>query len=366
MLAATDLWRARMHNTALMNLPDPRARAGTAFERFIGLRVALATARIDDGAAWEHALRQCLDSDDMINIEARVQFEGMIAHLLAQGWQPGHHMLLTAANKVFDWDSNSDRLHQFGPAGVLIDQANNESDQFATQPLKDYTTERDVLDRLRLLQVPADYYLRRYIPSVERMLERYPAFIAITVSPEPIAQWQARNRALPPALDRRRGPEPAWLRVVRQCALSTTARWVVMASVSIGLVCLVLNGLGPTPKRVHRHATRAPAQVEFPVDRPAEPSPIEQLNKRQLDEIESRIHYRPTTMPSAPLKVAFIVYVSPNGELAFLGRYLASGDPAFDEAVAAAIHETKRFAASSLSYKFPFIYSWSPDPRPAR
>ena len=343
----------------LAALFDPRQLAKEAFDAFLAARAALASGeQVDDVAAWSGALRERLDGDTLINIDARGYFEAMVAQLLAQGWQAGHHTLLDAASAVFNWSDDRRRLQQFGRAGAMVGQAIDEALMFRAQALRDYTVQNDILGRLRLSQVPDNTHVRRYIPHVERMLALYPAFMAITANGETVAQWQARHAELPVLDDPDDTPEPTLAMAKSGGDFFTFGRVVfILIMLANGLRILFDHGVAPPPKGFYPPIV-APAARNGEADDAVGSKPlIHQFTEAQKKDIEAHIHYRPSKATPPTLRVGFMVYISAAGAVVAVDKREASEDPAFDLAVANGIRAATTFEAMPVAYKFPLTYT---------
>jgi hypothetical protein len=128
---------------------DEAARlAAVVWRRFEAGRQALADARrLPDQDAWRDLLRARLDDEELVNLGARMDFEGRIVQLLANGWRPGHEVLFPAAAAAFEWAEDWRLLAQFGHAGHMLNAAIDEHALFGSQAI----AVRSVQDRILML-----------------------------------------------------------------------------------------------------------------------------------------------------------------------------------------------------------------------
>jgi hypothetical protein len=75
---------------------------------------------LHDIASWEREIQAGLADQRLIHIGARQAFEQRIANLLADGWRPGHHVLLVVATKAFEWENDRRRVQSLGMAGYAL------------------------------------------------------------------------------------------------------------------------------------------------------------------------------------------------------------------------------------------------------
>jgi hypothetical protein len=170
---------------------DPHTLGQAAFARLASDLEALATQPAqDNGQPWKDALRRRLDDDDLINIDARIVFEAIVATVLAHGWRPGHESLFVAALEVFGWDADPRRLLAFGHAGPVLDRALAERRLFATQPPPQQAAMRRAARALRDTAAPTEQRLRSDMRTVETMMARFPYMMRIIVSLENVEHWR--------------------------------------------------------------------------------------------------------------------------------------------------------------------------------
>ncbi len=177
---------------------DPRALAAAEFDEFLAACAEVAAKGDErDPALWRKQLQRSANGERLLNISARAHFEYMIAHLLAEGWRPGHEGLFAAARQVFSWDRDSRRLLEFGQLGGWINQAIEESAMFAHQTSDDCSSQTDALIRVRDTSKPGARELMTHVPHLRNMVARFPAWTSIIASAEQIKQWIALEQEIP-------------------------------------------------------------------------------------------------------------------------------------------------------------------------
>jgi len=177
---------------------DPQQLSADVFEAFLAGCSGLAQGRtLHDASAWELHLRTCMNDDRLMNLAARGIFEARVLHLLAGGWRPGNETLLEAAADVFQWRSDRHRLLRFGHAGAIVDRAIDERSMFDNQEHDLKAMQRQVILRLRELDMPEPGQLRADMPHVEQLAARFPTWLELVASMDNLEQWRAAYATLP-------------------------------------------------------------------------------------------------------------------------------------------------------------------------
>ncbi|MES3026148.1 MAG: TonB C-terminal domain-containing protein [Pseudomonadota bacterium] len=360
-----------------LQLRDPHELADEAFIAF-GADCArlnrLSPAATD--TQWEEALRTRLDDEQLLNINARLIFEARVAHLLAQGWQPGHETLLFVASGVFEWSKDRRRLQQFGGAGALLDRAIDERAMFDAQPDDARRPQVTVIVRLRKASAPNTEQLKRDIMYLEHMLGRFPNMMSLTVDPGAVRRWRSAYASMSAA-------EKEFVATTKKQAPTFSPGWILLAVVILFNFCRPLfnspDKLGPPPRFAPQIAPQiapqfyqvreqwqmpstAPASpmLPLPVALPATasngplmaiPEPVAppgtqtaRASRETIDDISERIAYQPRS-PIVPGKreVAFLVELDRDGAVKYAGKMHDSMDVLYDDAVREAILQTKPF-----------------------
>jgi tetratricopeptide (TPR) repeat protein len=177
---------------------DQEAMAGALFAEFLERSGRISDERpaIED-AAWKRELRHSLADPRLISIVARDNFEHHVAHLLAEGWRPGHDALLVAATAVFDWDNDRRRVAGLGPAGWTLDRALEQRAMFDLQEEAARERQQSLITRLREEREPTTRELVLQSPTLETLVARFPEWLALVASVPRIVNWRERNAQVP-------------------------------------------------------------------------------------------------------------------------------------------------------------------------
>lgn len=147
--------------------------------------------------AWQGALRASLADERLINLGARHDFEQRIAEYLAQGWQPGSHLLLVAAISEMQWNLDRRRLFAFDGAGYVINAAIEQQAISEAQAEDQRALQRELLERLRQSQPPSTGELIRMTPTLAAMELRFPALLALLAPASHVQRWHELDGAIP-------------------------------------------------------------------------------------------------------------------------------------------------------------------------
>lgn len=304
---------------------DPRAMGEAAFGRLsTEMAGLLAQPGQNNPDPYEALLRRRLDDDDLINIDARIVFEAIIATVLAHGWRPGHENLFEAALAVFGWDADPQRLLAFGHAGMVLDRALAERRLFATQPPARQAAMRRAAHALRDAGAPTEPQLRSHMRIIETMMARFPWLMDVIVSLKNVEQWRAAYQA-------RFGAQAgAALDIDDEIAVpeqrrSLAARlWVIARNVALTIVTALL------------------LYAVFKATAPAPATPA--VSRQVLDAHVPPLRYQPSpgTKPGV-LDTRVRVFLDANRRVIQTRNVSTSGEPAFDEAVAEALRNATPF-----------------------
>ena len=355
---------------------DPEALALVVYQRFLGAHDKLVAGRImDDVSLWEAELRLRLADDELINLSARATFEARVAHLLAGPWQAANGALFSAAASVFDWNEDRRRLRQFGYAGAFLNQALEERKLFDAQAVADLAYQRKILARLRSPGQPEINKVQNDMPSVERMVVRFPTFLALQVCQEAVDKWRAMAKSgvqdltPEPVLEgdtSRRGFDKAWIFFLL-VGIATLLRMYAAHNVP---------GSSPFPigdpfgrGKLPSHASERPIA---PGERPLlSHAPLDQ---KLVDAIGRDIHYQyRRDAPLGQRMVKYEVFLDADGKVLGMNKLMKSMDSEYDLAVAAAIKRARPFPPEAgtrfvLRYAFtltgaPAQRTWKAQPR---
>jgi hypothetical protein len=176
--------------SAEVSFEDPRALAGTVFARLLEIHQRLSEpGMLNDVPTWAAEIRRRLADDELLNLSAQGEFEGLIVQSLVDDFRDGHFALFLAAIEVFGWQYDADRLEKFGPDGVFVNAAIDEYAMFHSQYEGDLATQRGCLDRMRRQAAPTTDELMPDLVHFEWIATRFPHFLAMHAPRWKIAEW---------------------------------------------------------------------------------------------------------------------------------------------------------------------------------
>ncbi|PWF42899.1 TonB C-terminal domain-containing protein [Massilia glaciei] len=323
----------------------PQTLADAVFAKFTHAYAALLDARLMEDGSLQAALRRCLADDELLNISARTLFEERVAQLLANGWQRGHEFLFAAAGAVFDWARDRRSLQRFGFAGMVLNRAIEEQSMFDAQIEADRRFQQKLAAYLRGDTPSRGEQLRREIDAAERMAARFPNLMAVIADLEQLARWrQLERRTSPPPGAGHAGARGGAVQMADWPGAKNggtgVGRLLYLAALGlIALLALLAIGtvlLDDSPRR----PPRAP---------PAAQAPDVPITEAQVDEIASRIKFKsPPGAPPGKREVEFQVFLDADGSVLGMNKLGRSIEPAYDDAVEAAIKQSKPFPATSV------------------
>ena len=217
--------------------PDQAAFAAAVWDRFEAGRQRLASAqRLADQDAWHDLLRERLEDDELVHIGARMEFEGRIVQLLANGWRPGHEALFPAAVAAFEWASDWRLLAQFGDFGDLLNAAIDESSLFERQAIVVRSVQERILMLLRREKQADRTEIIHSMAELRKMQWSFSALLQVITNPDNVAHWEAEFETCLP--DQPRAPSR------REIA----ARWylrIVLLAVAFKVLQLLYDSSTP-------------------------------------------------------------------------------------------------------------------------
>lgn len=305
--------------------PDPRALAYAVLDRMIAKLPALAAASNarQGHTPWAQELLRRLDDEELINIDARITFEAMVASILAQGWRPGHEHLFVAAQEVFGWNADRQRLRQFGQAGALLDAALAERELLLSMPVEQQRVLRTIAAALRETAPPELRRIRAGMGSVEMLTERFPALTRVTVSVENVEHWRATYHE--------HGGAPS------EAAIEPPAPPGLMQRLKQAVSIVLLT----VAAYVFLHAVFTSVDDKQPASvAPAAPA----VSKQVLETTVPPVRFKPgpATRPG-PVETRVRVYLDESMRVVRTMNVLTSGEPAFDRGVKEALEAAKPF-----------------------
>ncbi len=171
----------------------PEAAAHAALAAFFARVRAPAQSEAEVDVALEHALRGLA----ALPAEAVERFEAGVAHMLVQGWQPGHELLLNPAAQRFEWRTRAAQLERLGATGRVLKGALLQQQYFFRQQPDARETYEALLQRLRDATDPTQRLLVEDIPLLFVLKERCPNWLPIMVPRANVDRWYALHDALP-------------------------------------------------------------------------------------------------------------------------------------------------------------------------
>lgn len=324
-------------------LPSPHALAGAVFADFHARFPILAAtpdhAAQDDAqrtAPWTRALDEALADPRLLNLDARLVFEGRVAALLAQGWQPGHHLLLVAANAVFKWSADRHALARLGYPGTVLDAALEQREMFHDQPQVDRGEQRKLLGMLRAGRAPDGRTLNQYTGALRQLERHFPALLTVVAPGAAVARWRELGAAIPDAAP----VQPATVKAAPK-------------SRSLSLWFFVMFALWTLSKLMSgpiEHVGNAPREWNGGSGRPPLVRENDRVLKERIEQIRARIDYKPArgTLPGQQLADVH-VRLGPDRKVVEMRAEVTGADPAFIAAVERAIEASGPFPVGSPS-----------------
>lgn len=305
---------------------DPHTLGQAAFQLLAAeLDTLAAQPAQDDAQPWKDALRRRLDDDGLINIDARVVFEAIIAAVLAHGWRPGHESLFVAALEVFGWDEDPRRLLSFGHGGPLLDRALAERRMFATQSPAQQAAMRRAARALRSPAPPTTRGLRESMRTIETMMARFPSMMRLVVSLEQVEQWRAAYRA---KFNERPVPAPEIEDDLPAPKSASKTLLAVLWRIARNIALLVLTAF--VLHAVFEETSTAPRS--------------QQVSQAILDAHLPALRYQlPPGSKPGRLETSVQVFLDDQRRVERTRNLSTSGDPGFDEAVAEALRAATPF-----------------------
>jgi protein TonB len=307
---------------------DPQVSAAAVFEHFHHAAQQLARQRHTQSTAeWQQLLQQSLDDERLLNIEARIYFEAHVAHLLANGWRPGHEALFTAASKIFHWSEDRRRLRQLGQAGALIDQAIDEHAMFERLPEAELMLHRAAISLLRKDTQPTAYQLRGDMPYVEFLMQHFPTWMRMVVDVNVVEQWRSSFAILPP-------PKKSWWPKLG-FDLPPRIGWILVVVV-FQLLRTCWNASEDKPV----HSASPTQYVPAPVVEMPEYPPLPEYMRQN---IASKIPAMPLQLGPGIHRAELTITLDEQGKVYQLMLYASSGSISYDEAVSKAVRDSQPF-----------------------
>ncbi len=150
----------------------------------------------DENADLLPLLRDAMDDDRLINVEARDVFEWLMANHVAQGWQAGNGNLFGATVKAFQWNEDKNRLLRFGELGYYLEHALVEMSMFNDQDRALADRQVQLIRRARAATLPDKHFLRENIQLIHHMTSSFPNWLNLVTSWTNLQAWRTRAEEL--------------------------------------------------------------------------------------------------------------------------------------------------------------------------
>ncbi len=148
----------------------------------------------DAARVW---LNRTLDSDRLVDMDARFLFEWGVAGALAEGWRPGKEFLFSPAIDCFGWREDRGRLVAFGRSGEIVAAALAELEFFDSLPKNVRADQQSLIRRLREDKRPTTSALLIQVPMAERISQLYPHWLHIITNTQNLGQWREWAAQIP-------------------------------------------------------------------------------------------------------------------------------------------------------------------------
>ncbi|WP_338768344.1 hypothetical protein [Massilia sp. METH4] len=171
-------------------LPAPGEAAAEEYGRFDAVFDALVEEGTPGLRPAVDALRRSLASDALVNLDEAAAFELHLAARLADGWRPGHELLLPAACEVFGWEQDLSRLARMAGVGLVLHHALDEKGMLDSLPADEIEAQEQVLLCLRHdAQLDGEAKQRLY-PAFMRLGSGAPMWLRLVAPAEVAARWR--------------------------------------------------------------------------------------------------------------------------------------------------------------------------------
>lgn len=331
--------------------PSALALGAAAFAVFQGRCAALAV-QPEDGAPddaqrtapWTRALQDALADPRLENLDARLAFEHQVASKLADGWQPGHHLLLVAAVAVFGWNEDRHALVRLGYPGALLDKALEQREMFLDQIPQTCAQQRDALAKLRAPKLPPKRVIGQRIRALRMLQARFPVLLHVVAPQAAVEAW---HQACPAAQGE----------ALQDAALEPPARKKVNWGAIVFFAVIVVVGL-------LRYWSEPAQQGFYPPGDGIPGAGSKPVPQERIDAIRKRIEFKPGPHTLPGTQYAEVrVDVDANGAIKDIVSIPSGAAPEFVDAVIKAIRDSGPFApgtASSFKLEFSVTVNRTP------
>jgi protein TonB len=327
---------------------DPRENAAAVFADFRTGIAALAAlperhAHHESRRAgpWRAALRKALADPRLVHIEAPAIFERHVGDLLAAGWQPGHHLLLSAAVDVFGWNEEHGAFEHLGDTGRVLDAVLTQRAVFQHQDVLARTKQNEVFLLLRQPRLPGTWKRRRYIGHLLTLTEHFPEMLHVLAPQTAVTAWRAQCPDATPAsfVLADHGPrKSAWSSGIPFPGALVIVFFVIMTALTSH------SGRDTSHDDAAADAPRTGGAQRADQGSSSAPGDTEPLTAEEIDAIRKHIDYHPGDgFPLSPQLVRYRVTLDAEGNIVDIAQLETSTDPAFGAAVEQAIRAVAPF-----------------------
>lgn len=140
-----------------------------------------------DGA--RDAFKTIVSRPLLLSFAAREQYERSLASLLAQGWRPGHDLMLEAALAECHWSRDRQHLLGLGAAGEVIARCIDELSLLDDCSVEQQLVRCMLVERMRRCEVPPAEDLPEWYAEAQGMCASFPTWLQIGVGDANVAAW---------------------------------------------------------------------------------------------------------------------------------------------------------------------------------
>lgn len=313
---------------------SPEALGAAVFAEFKARCAALRTSADDDAAGdaasavpWVTAVQEALADTRLLNLDARVYFELYVASLLADGWQPGQHLLLFAAAAVFGWSDDSRGLRRLGYPGALLDTALEQHEMYLAQLPEQRAAQQEVLALLRKhrgAEAPERDSIVEHIHPFSRLQGDFPVLLHVLAPQPAVAAWGTVRIGMPFEVNEQ----------ARDMFAPEMRKQRRSFAIKCGIWLLILVALMSLP-------FFASKETGFASKETGGSTPI---SSERMEEIRKRIDYQPAEDTLPGTQIADVqVFVDADGNVTSIEPIQTGASPEFVDAIVKAIRSSGPF-----------------------
>lgn len=144
---------------------------------------------IADSQAWERSLHSALSEESLVQLEARMHFEVIVAEHLVYRSHPAQEFIFLAAVKLFHWDEDQRRLNHFRHAGTVINHAITQYRQLKNLPEREQASLRATLSRMQEPRSADLEDLGRHSHAIIHLNRIFPALMEVVLGRATFHYW---------------------------------------------------------------------------------------------------------------------------------------------------------------------------------